>query len=126
MIGGIKYESSDYFGTDESERGGRVFADMQNHFRFSADSAYQNQAAGFLSAVRIRPVAYPKHPNKKRSKMTTNQAGQNIIIIAERLCENAKRIRYGSVSSTLRIHNGRIVDVTHSTTESKREEGENK
>jgi hypothetical protein len=54
--------------------------------------------------------------------MTLNQAKQKVINIAERLCENAETIRYGSVSATLKIHNGRIVDVTHSTTESKREQ----
>ena len=58
--------------------------------------------------------------------MTTNQAGQNITNIAERLCENAAKIRYGSVSAILKIHDGRVVDITHSTTESKREKGENK
>ena len=54
--------------------------------------------------------------------MSTNQARQNIINIAERLTENASKIRYGSVSTTLKIHNGRVVDVTHSTTESTREQ----
>jgi hypothetical protein len=58
--------------------------------------------------------------------MTVNQAKQNIISIAERLCENAKKIHYGSVSATLKIHNGRVIDVTHSTTESTREKGESK
>ena len=53
--------------------------------------------------------------------MIVTQAEQHIINIAERLCENAAKIRYGSVSATLNIHNGRVIDVTHSTTESKRE-----
>ncbi len=53
--------------------------------------------------------------------MTVNQANENIISIAERICENAAKIRYGSVSATLNIHDGRVVDVTHSTTESTRE-----
>ena len=56
--------------------------------------------------------------------MTENQALQNIINISERLCENASKIRYGSVSATLKIHNGRVVDVTHSTTENTRENRE--
>jgi hypothetical protein len=34
----------------------------------------------------------------------------------------AEKIRYGSVSATLRIHDGRVVDVTHSTTQSTREQ----
>jgi hypothetical protein len=71
-------------------------------------------------------MACPKHANKGRSKMTANQAMQNIINIAERLCENAEKIRYGSVSATLKIHNGRVVDVTHSTTESTREQEKQK
>lgn len=58
--------------------------------------------------------------------MNGNQEEQRIIIIAERLCDNATKIRYGSVSATLNIHNGRVVDVTHSTTESTREKEESK
>ena len=58
--------------------------------------------------------------------MTENQAIQNIINITERLCENIGKIRYGSVSATLRIHNGRVIDVTHSTTESTREQEKRK
>ena len=53
--------------------------------------------------------------------MIVKQTGQHIINIAERICENAAKIRYGSVTATLNIHNGRVVDVTHSTTESTRE-----
>jgi hypothetical protein len=53
--------------------------------------------------------------------MTANQEKKNITSIAERICENAAKIRYGSVSATLKIHDGRVVDVTHSTTESTRE-----
>jgi hypothetical protein len=67
-------------------------------------------------------MACQKYTNNGGVEMTVNQARQNIINIAERLCENATKIRYGSVSATLRIHNGRVVDVTHSTTESKREQ----
>ena len=58
--------------------------------------------------------------------MSVNQTGENIINIAERINENAKKIRYGSVSATLKIHNGRVIDVTHSTTESTREQAEEK
>jgi hypothetical protein len=57
--------------------------------------------------------------------MNVNQKEQKIINIAGRLCENATKIRYGSVSTTLTIHDGRVVTVTHSTTESKREKAEN-
>jgi len=58
--------------------------------------------------------------------MIENQARQKIANIAERLCENAAKIRYGSVSATLKIHDGRVVDITHSTTESKREQEKEK
>lgn len=58
--------------------------------------------------------------------MTTNQARQNVENIAERLCENAARIRYGLVSAELKVHNGRVVDITYSTTENTREKGEHK
>ena len=54
--------------------------------------------------------------------MTENQASQHLINIAEQLCENAAKIRFGSVSATLRIHNGRVIDVTHSKTENTREQ----
>jgi hypothetical protein len=41
--------------------------------------------------------------------------------IVERLTENAAGIRYGTVAVALRIHDGRVVDVTHTTTESTKE-----
>jgi len=58
--------------------------------------------------------------------MNVNQGEQKITKIAEQLCENATKINYGSVSATLTIHNGRIVSVTHSTTDNKREKEESK
>jgi hypothetical protein len=58
--------------------------------------------------------------------MIENPATQKILNIAERICENAVRIRYGSVSATLNIHNGRVVDITCSTTESTREKEKQK
>ena len=58
--------------------------------------------------------------------MSTLQARLKIVNIAKRLCENAEKIRYGSVSATLKIHDGRVVDVTHSTTESTREQEKTK
>jgi hypothetical protein len=67
-------------------------------------------------------MAYKKHENKRRQKMKENQAREKIINIAERICENVAKIRYGSVSAILKIHNGRVIDVTHSTTESTREQ----
>jgi hypothetical protein len=56
--------------------------------------------------------------------MNENQARENIISIAERICENAAKIHYGSVSATLTIHNGRVIAVTHSTTQNTREQQE--
>ena len=56
--------------------------------------------------------------------MNENQAKENITSIAERICENAAKIRYGSVSTTLTIHNGRVISVTHSTTQSTRQQQE--
>jgi hypothetical protein len=58
--------------------------------------------------------------------MNENQAKQKIINIAERICENAAKIRYGSSSAILNIHNGRVVDVTYSTTENTREQEKQK
>jgi hypothetical protein len=58
--------------------------------------------------------------------MNTKKTRQKAINIAERLCENATKIRYGSVSAVLKIHDGRVVDVTHSTTENTREQEEEK
>ena len=40
----------------------------------------------------------------------------HIAAIAERLAMDAAEVTYGSVSATLRLHKGRIVDVTHSVT----------
>ncbi|MCL1927962.1 MAG: YezD family protein [Treponema sp.] len=54
--------------------------------------------------------------------MIENPTKQNIINIAERLYENAAKIRYGSISTTLKIHDGRVVGVFHSTTENTKEQ----
>jgi len=58
--------------------------------------------------------------------MAIDQERQNTINITERLCENATKIRYGSVSVTLKIHDGRVVSIIHTTTENTRENIENK
>ncbi|MDR0475111.1 MAG: YezD family protein [Treponema sp.] len=58
--------------------------------------------------------------------MTANQVKQKVTNIAERICENVAKIQYGSVSATLTIHNGRVTAVTHSSTESTREQEEQK
>jgi len=53
--------------------------------------------------------------------MTETIKKQKAASIAGRLVETAGCIRFGSVSVTLKVHNGRIVDVTHTVTESSRE-----
>ena len=63
----------------------------------------------------ILPLATPRH--------TQNMAEQSarIAALADRLLMNAAAVKYGSVSVTLRLHEGRIVDVTHSVTEQTKE-----
>jgi hypothetical protein len=46
---------------------------------------------------------------------------QKTAYIAGLLSEAADKIRYGSAAVILKIHDGRIVDVTHTVTESTRE-----
>ena len=41
--------------------------------------------------------------------------------IVTRLLSNASGLKYGSVSVTAKIHNGRVVEVSYETTESTRE-----
>jgi hypothetical protein len=41
--------------------------------------------------------------------------------VVVRLLSNAAGIQYGQVTVCLRIHNGRVVDVTYTTTESTKE-----
>jgi hypothetical protein len=40
--------------------------------------------------------------------------------VTDQLFENLSRIRYGQVSVTLKIHDGRVADITHTVTESTR------
>lgn len=46
--------------------------------------------------------------------------------LVSRLMANAAELKYGSVSMTAKIHAGRIVEVSYSTTESTRETEHNK
>ena len=41
--------------------------------------------------------------------------------LVARLLSNAAGLQYGSVSVTAKVHNGRVVEVVYSTTESTRE-----
>jgi len=43
--------------------------------------------------------------------------------IVARLLSNATGLQYGQVSVCLKVHSGRIVDVTHTVTESVKETG---
>jgi hypothetical protein len=56
-------------------------------------------------------------------KQTSGKPRTNdrLAAVVERLAENAAGIRYGTAAVTLRIHDGRIVDITHTVTESQKE-----
>jgi hypothetical protein len=41
--------------------------------------------------------------------------------VTKRLTQNIASIRYGNVAVTFRIHDGRVVDITHAITELVRE-----
>jgi hypothetical protein len=43
--------------------------------------------------------------------------------IVARLLSSAAGLQYGSVSVTAKVHNGRVTEITYSTTESTREAG---
>ena len=45
--------------------------------------------------------------------------------IVARLLTNASGLRYGSVSISAKLHDGRVVEVSYSTTENTREQGVN-
>ncbi|GHV86250.1 hypothetical protein AGMMS50230_18580 [Spirochaetia bacterium] len=44
-----------------------------------------------------------------------------LAAIVARLAENAAGLRYGTAAVSLRVHDGRIVDITHTVTESQKE-----
>jgi hypothetical protein len=44
-----------------------------------------------------------------------------LAAIVARLAENAAALRYGTAAVSLRVHDGRIVDITHTVTESQKE-----
>ncbi|MDR0585072.1 MAG: YezD family protein [Treponema sp.] len=49
------------------------------------------------------------------------RGNDRLAAIVERLATNAAGIRYGTAAVTLRVHDGRIVDITHTVTESQKE-----
>jgi hypothetical protein len=46
---------------------------------------------------------------------------QEVETITQRLLENLSNVKYGSVNVALKIHDGRVVDVTHTVTKNVRE-----
>lgn len=66
-------------------------------------------------------MAYAQH--RKGAGMRSTGERQKVELITDRLFENIAKVKFGSVSVTLRVHSGRIVDVTYSTTESMKETG---
>jgi hypothetical protein len=57
-------------------------------------------------------TAYNKESGMSQSKAEA---------IVARLLSNAAGLKYGSVSVTAKVHNGRIMDITYSITENTRE-----
>jgi hypothetical protein len=55
--------------------------------------------------------------------MTADREKQIAGSVTNRLFENVSRLKYGQVAVSLRVHSGRIVDVTYTITESMRETG---
>jgi hypothetical protein len=44
-----------------------------------------------------------------------------LTAVTVRLAENAAGLRYGTAAVSLRVHDGRIVDITYTVTESQKE-----
>ena len=55
--------------------------------------------------------------------MTADREKQIAGSVTDRLFENVSKLKYGQVAVSLRVHSGRIVDVTYTITESMRETG---
>jgi hypothetical protein len=66
----------------------------------------------------------PVRAGVSENGFTGSAKEQKAAAIAARLLEAAGKIRYGSAAVILKIHDGRIVDVTHTTTENTREVNE--
>jgi len=61
--------------------------------------------------------------NKNTRESQSVSQGKAEAIVA-RLLSNAAEIKFGSVSVTVKIHSGRVMDITHTVTESVKEAGE--
>jgi hypothetical protein len=55
---------------------------------------------------------------KLEPKPRTND---RLAAIVARLAENSAGLRYGTAAVSLRVHDGRIVDITYTVTESQKE-----
>jgi hypothetical protein len=53
--------------------------------------------------------------------MAANITKQRAESIAGRILENASKLRYGQVAVVLKVHEGKITEITHQVTESTRE-----
>jgi hypothetical protein len=49
------------------------------------------------------------------------RTNERLAAVAARLAENTAGLRYGTAAVSLRIHDGRIVDITYTVTESRKE-----
>jgi hypothetical protein len=49
------------------------------------------------------------------------RTNDRLAAIVARLAENSAGLRYGTAAVSLRIHDGRIVDITYTVTESQKE-----
>jgi hypothetical protein len=56
-------------------------------------------------------------------KQTSGKPRTNdrLAAVAARLAENAAGLRYGTAAVSLRVHDGRVVDITYTVTESQKE-----
>jgi hypothetical protein len=49
------------------------------------------------------------------------QANDRLATIVAKLAENTAGLRYGTAAVSLQVHDGRIVDITYTVTESQKE-----
>jgi hypothetical protein len=105
--------------------GRRLTNGLQTEGRVSMNKSPQTHEAGLQRPYHAKnvsghgegvlPLSTPRY-----ARNTAEQTAR-IDTITERLLQNAAAVRYGSVSVSLRLHEGRIVDVTHAVTEQTKE-----
>jgi len=59
----------------------------------------------------------------KRNSKVSGMNKEKAKAIVTRLLTNAAELQYGAVSVTVKVHCGRVTDVTYTTTESMRDNG---